>query len=287
MKKSTIVSVLIVAALCLSFAGSAQAMSYQDVVMADNPLVYYRFEDASSANGEQVWDSAENAWKHGTYVNKDWDPITFAAGIPGAGGQAVQLNGNGSDGAGNCVSAWSGGELVTENMTLSLWMKSTGDSQNNYARLIQHNGGESSNAYGIGSYPQGAGGEITVIGGGSTWYTGTGDVFDGEWHHIVVTYQQNGADLYEHVYIDGVSKWGNTKADTSLSTTYDWLTLGSEGNQWYMYNGFVGLLDEVAIYDSVLEIESIQAQYAAGIIPEPATLALLGLGAITLLRRRK
>jgi hypothetical protein len=256
---------------------------YASVVMADSPLAYYRFEDASSTNGATCLDSAGRSYKNGTYINKDWYDVVLGAGIPGAGGKAAGFQGGGSSGAGNCVDIWDGGALCTPSMTVELWVK--GYDRSDYSRLLQHNGAwDNTNCYGIGTY--GTGGIPTVMGGGTTWYTGSSPVLDLTWHHVVVTYQQvnEGADLFEDLYIDGAHIWGNVVAGKSLTCTYQRLTLGCEGNRWYIYNGLTGFLDEVAIYDTVLSGSRIAAHYAAG-IPEPATIALLGLG-LALLRKR-
>jgi hypothetical protein len=298
MKKVTVVWVVL-AALCLTLNGSALA-AYQDVVMADNPLSYYRFEDASSANGAACADSGARAYKNGTYINNGTGVAPIAL-VAGKVGNAAEFHGTASGGAGNCVDIWDGNASAPyslskdgdgnplQTITLEVWMKSNGAST--YSRLLQHNGsGNVTTSYGIGSHTEGY---ITMIGGGSTWYTGTGNIFDGAWHHVVVTYSPvldivDGIDnLFEDVYIDGVHKWGNTIADGALGLNYDRLTLGSESNRWYLYNGFVGLLDEVAIYDTVLSANQVAAHYAAGTIPEPATLSLLGLGAMAMLRRKK
>lgn len=290
---------IVLGVLCAAMSVSSPA-AYRDVVMTDNPLSFWEFEDASSANGDVCLDSATRAYKNGTYITNGTGVADIAL-VPGKVGQAAQLNGSGSGGAGNCIDIWDGAAYPyslskdsfgypLQTVSLEAWIKSS--TTGGYARIMQHNGAYNTlDGYGIGSYGSTTG-DITVIGAGTTWYTGTGNVFDGEWHHIVVTYNplldnEDGIDdMYEYVYIDGVGKWGNVIEDGALGFSYDRLTLGSEGNRWYLYNGFVGLLDEVAIYDTVLSADRVAAHYAAGIIPEPATLTLLGLGAIALLRKK-
>jgi hypothetical protein len=249
---------------CLGLAVLARA-DYESEVMADHPLVYYRFEDATCNSGDTCKDSANNLYKNGTYqVNGSWSNLVFEAGIPGPSGQAIRFNGSGSGGAGHCVDIWDGNAIVASNMTVEVWMMST--DVNNYPRLLQHNGKYNDpNNYGIGEYNDVSGGHITVMGGGSTWYTGTPAIWDGNWHLIDVTYQQIDTNLYEYVYIDGVGIWGHTVDNASLLKHYDRLTLGCEGNRWYCDNGFNGRLDEVAIYDTVLDANRIALHYALGL----------------------
>jgi len=50
---------------------------------------------------------------------------------------------------------------------------------------------------------------------------------------------------------------------------------------------WAGSINEFNIYNTALSCDEIAAQYAKGPIPEPATIILLGLGALALVRRRK
>jgi len=58
----------------------------------------------------------------------------------------------------------------------------------------------------------------------------TSNVFDGNWHQVVVTYQPgetNPNDIYEYIYIDGQGMWGNVvSTGSNLSVPTDFLTLG-------------------------------------------------------------
>lgn len=252
--------------LCLGLAGFAMA-NYASEVMADHPLAYYRFEDPCSGNGYTCADSGNNVYKNGTYIaSPSWPEVSLVSGIPGVpSGKAVRFVGSGSSGVGNCIDIYDNNALVTQNMTIECWVKTTSDA-NNYDRLLQHNGDYTVlTAYRIATYNDGNGGmRLSVDGGGSTWYTGAPSINDGNWHLIDVTYQQIDSNLYEYIYIDGTGIWGNLLTDTNLTSSYERLTLGSEGNAWYMYNGLDGALDEVAIYDKVLDANRIATHYILG-----------------------
>lgn len=53
------------------------------------------------------------------------------------------------------------------------------------------------------------------------------------------------------------------------------------------YRFFTGLIDDVRIYDELLDADAIYAIYEEGIVPEPTTVSLIGLGSLLLRRRGK
>jgi hypothetical protein len=53
------------------------------------------------------------------------------------------------------------------------------------------------------------------------------------------------------------------------------------------YRPYDGLLDEVAIYGTVLNADTVAAHYDAGIVPEPSSSMLLAIGGLMLMRRRR
>lgn len=63
----------------------------------------------------------------------------------------------------------------------------------------------------------------------------------------------------------------------------DPFTIGGEGGS----SNFDGLIDEVAVFDKALTATQISDLYSTATIPEPATLALLGLGGAVMLSGRK
>ena len=63
--------------------------------------------------------------------------------------------------------------------------------------------------------------------------------------------------------------------------------VGGGSTNWYYLESDV---DQISLYSGELSANEIQAMYAAGkdgVIPEPASLALLGMGSLLMLRRRQ
>lgn len=100
---------------------------------------------------------------------------------------------------------------------------------------------------------------------------------DNQWHFVVA---QRRGDLAE-LWIDGVLD-GTAFVSGSIVNTAD-LAIGSKDT---LNDDFLnGALDDIRIYAGSLSEQEIQALHTA--IPEPATLALLGLGALGVLRKRR
>ena len=81
------------------------------------------------------------------------------------------------------------------------------------------------------------------------------------------------------VYQNGVAGvWGGTTSPALTDVNFYFGYLVGLGDRYYD-----GTMDELSVYDNKLSVADIQADYAAGLaamIPEPATLAVLGLGGL-------
>ena len=101
---------------------------------------------------------------------------------------------------------------------------------------------------------------------------------DDTWHHIAYV----GDSTSVRIYIDGELKG----TDTSTPTTTFNGPLEIGGTSRYTEDT-TGLMSDVAIWNEALTLDRIQALAAGGPVPEPATMALLGIGGLLVLRRRR
>ncbi len=171
--------------------------AYVNQVLSDNPLLYLRFEDPNSFNNSPAKNSG-TANVNGTYI----DSVSLSAGVAG---KAAVFHGDAPDGAGDCVDVSdASGAFSLEDITIELWMQITAD-PNTYPRLFQHNGGwDSPSSYGVMLVDANT---IGVIGGGTTNYFDTSggvSIADGNWHHLVVTYDSTIEQITHKSYVEEV-----------------------------------------------------------------------------------
>jgi hypothetical protein len=265
------------AAALLTMLWSKLALAaYQDEVLADNPVAYYRFEETSGATANDASGNSNN----GTYVNG----VLLGQPSAPALGKAARF-----DGIDDYVST---SRTISTDFTLELWINTTASSLTG------------TNAYeGNGLLWSDVGGAaddfaMAMLNNGLSFFTGNPDVTvtsavainDGRWHHLVATRAQ-GASV--EIFVDGVSRGTATTNNNALNGNPSIMIGGNVLDNRY----FAGLVDEVAYYPRVLSVGRIRAHFRAGApsaaVPALGVWAVVGLiaflafaGGFSLRRRR-
>jgi concanavalin A-like lectin/glucanase superfamily protein len=229
--------------------GNAGWAAYQDEVLADNPVAYYRFEEASGATAT---DSSPNA-NDGTYTNG------VLLGQPSAPqlGTAARF-----DGIDDYVSTL---RTISTDFTLELWINSNAGSPTGAASyegngLLWSDVGGDANDFTLAILNDG----LSFFAGDSAMtVTSANAINDGRWHHLVATRAIGGS---MEIFVDGVSR-GTVPSGSSPLDANPSIMIG--GN---VLDGrfFAGLIDEVAYYPTVLSVERIRAHFQAGSTPAVA-----------------
>jgi hypothetical protein len=260
---------------------SIKPRPYATEVMADDPCVYLKFDNMLAV------DSSENHY---------WTMYSSEAQIRrvlGAiGGKALYLDNSGTGSTARAY-VWNnyGGlnyrefpgwtdywgdayAIAPGDITFEFWMKSTPElTPATYAILFQQHGSHTRepNAPGMGlsgTNPR----VLRICGGSQWWYPGVNAPLDGQWHHVVVTYDENevnpGLDMGIELYLDG-TRYSTTVTDPNnyealLGPELYILMIGAANNLGYGWNGFGGYIDEFAVYSGVLSADRVAAHYAAG-----------------------
>ncbi|MBT3199105.1 MAG: LamG domain-containing protein [Phycisphaerales bacterium] len=113
-------------------------------------------------------------------------------------------------------------------------------------------------------------------GGGVDYSASAPTILDGQWHHVAATY--DAASSTKRLYFDG-AEIGSGKVIGDLTVGAQKFRIGSTNNGEY----FNGLLDDMRVYNTALS----ESEISGLSVPEPATMSLLALGGLAILRRRR
>lgn len=242
-------------------AGGKTTSSYEDEVLADNPIAYWRFDDAIGATTAIEEIGAPSSPNDGTYVNSPLlhnPPI-----IREAGTTSVDLNGTNQyvnmntnlDPSGDFT--WECWFRTTDTVFRLMDTRGTGGFGTIKGVQISVTDGAT---WGNTAIDNGVGGQTITF--GSVSYTQG----DGLPHQMVLTWDDSTGTA--RFYLDGELKSTQTNAamiGANLATALPF-RVGAASNSGTTHN-LDGSIDEVAIYGTVLSSRRILAHYVAGIMP--------------------
>jgi hypothetical protein len=219
-----------------------------------NLVAWWEFDEGS---GSSAGDSSGYG-NTGTINGATWVDDQF-------GGKALSFDGT-DDGV---VASVGSGSLAMggDQLTIAAWIYPTSDSA--WDRIVVRAGSYYFSRYNV-SDPYNA---LYIMGSDPEGWSKSalGAVPLNTWTHVAFVYDGSNAISY----ID--FEYSNTTARTgNLINTGDDVVIGG-----YDAEQFDGMIDDVRIYDRALTAGEIAA------IPEPATIALLGLGGLALLRKKR
>ena len=243
------------AAVATSFiTPEPQLRAYEDAVLSDHPVVYYRLNETAGAG------TVANTGSAAGYDGTPSGAVAF--GLPGADtglGTALDLFGsnNGAIDTGNNISAY-----LNTTASLEFWIRTTqsGPTPNWRSPALtgqDQAGGGNDIWWGVNS-----GGRIGISIGNNTESPLTpSPINDDTWHHLLITRDNLSGAV--NIYLDGQANPVTTYdgADArSLGVACNWLGHGSSGQSAAVLDAAI---DELAVYDRVLSGQDAEEHYAA------------------------
>jgi hypothetical protein len=234
------------------------AGSYTGAVLEDEPISYWQFDDA----GDTAADSgaSETDGKYVGVAKVDGYQGTAASFEDNPGSSHIDFDEFGVGSLAQLVNDDQAGEEDPEQKTtLEFWMKTAQEGQDasnwRTATVFGEESGGDGDIQWAYILPTGQLGAIAV--NDQHLHVTENPINDNKWHHYVITYDW--AAFKSQLYIDGeldsdLEGGDNVFTDTDGNIRYmGWNSIGQGGQ-----GQFVGLLDEVAIYDKILSAERVK-----------------------------
>jgi hypothetical protein len=230
---------------------------YAAVVAADSPLAYYRLGEAS---GSTMVDTSGNG-RTGTYSG-----VTLGASGLLVGDSDTAVSCSSTTSSTTYASVTGASWMAPTNLTVEAWIETTDTAQPSKSILTRWDQVTTSNCeFGLdlGSTTSGAGRVFVNTSSGVYIAQGSTALNDGTAHHLVGVF--DGSNLI--LYVDGTAVATTATAGTlnAPSTTLLVISGICAGPTTVNSNyGFVGTVDEVALYDTALSSTRVAAHYTAG-----------------------
>lgn len=274
LKKGMVMLLVFVLSLTAQIAQGA----YVDVVDGLSPVGYWRLGESSGTTATDRSGNGINGTYNGT-------TLAVAGALGGDSDTAVDFDGSDDD----MITMSSNLLRLTGDMSVSLWVNID----------LFPSGSSTDPLFTIDASAQGSGmarmTELAIDQNGDLRYTheygsgGSGsnqhvfssaDLADDTWYNIALTRDSTAMEVT--VYIDGSVLDTYSYSDAPEGYGNGTLYLGKYGTDLYD-----GSIDEIAVFDYELTGTNVSDIYNAAQVPEPATIALLGLGSLVSIRRRR
>lgn len=176
--------------------------------------------------------------------------------------------------------------LVGTSYTISIWAKADGSGNSRFNRMFTaDDGADFSGGYGAFGAPVDALYTHAWGGGTNTSASSVLPAQDNEWHHFAFRYDSGATSL--DIFVDGTKTNLQPAGLPPLTSDgNDPLRIGAGAFDIFStfnFQGFDGALDDFRIYDEALSDNAVLAL----MIPEPASLLLMGMGALAMIRRTR
>lgn len=237
----------------LCAAATVQAgLSYEQVIMADNPAAYWRFEESSTA-----LPAADTATADGAQNGAYFGTAALGTGKVGQGLLVTPANPIGGYMRADNVT-------ITQAFTVEVWARSNTPTWEAWGWIAS-----SRNANGFIIHPRVAAAPGTREWNGYAVTSSTGfpqigayvpaDIQD--WHHYVISYDgaNNGRMYFDGALVVNNMGFSSARAASSLISVY----AGNDGGLTGVDRRGNGAVDEVAVYNSALSADQVATHYYA------------------------
>jgi len=288
MKKSLVLST----ATLFAFTASESLADYASTILSDNPVAYYRLNEAAAS--PTASDLATPLGANDGALEGG----TVTLGIAGLINEAGNTAGNFGPGNGRFITA--AFDKIGTGFSVEFWINISAMPTSCCSPLVSDGDGADGDGFFLMNYLIGPG--QGTIGDIRPHYSRVNNPLSsnpgdsnqalaiGQTYHVVTTWDGSPASPATNnaqIYINGV-------LDRSLTTTKNF-DPANENNLLFLgrdnrtgYGGAAFVLDEVALYDFALTATDASEHYQAGLVPEPSSIALLAAAAgSTLLARRR